>query len=152
MAELKTNLPAPVPSLIILLVEALDPLIALVTFMEPAFVIPNVMPAVLVIPAVLIVKVLVPLVASVLILDAVCAVKPPVKVAAAELLINLIAPPLVIPVPFKVMASGIVKALAPLISTAAPVPTMVPCEPDKVPNASLLATCITPAVTEVVPA
>ena len=67
------------------------------------------------IPVVLMVKVFVPVVASVLILDAVCAVKPPVKVAAADVPINLIAPPLPIPEPFKLNASGIVKVLAPLI-------------------------------------
>jgi hypothetical protein len=81
---------------------------------------------VLVIPVVLIVKVLVALVASVFILEAVTAVKPPVKVAAAEAPTNLIAPPLLIPEPFKLNDSGIVKALAPLISIAAPLATIVP--------------------------
>ena len=77
-------------------------------------------------PIVLIVKVLVALVASVFTLVADCVVNPPDKVAAAELPINLIAPPLLIPEPFKLNASGIVKAPVPLISTAAPVPTIVP--------------------------
>ena len=126
---------------------------ALETTIEPVLVTPKVIPAVLVIPVVLIVKVLVALVASVFILEAETAVKPPVKVAAADAPTNLIAPPvLLIPEPFKLNDSGIVKALVLLISTAAPLPTIVPCAPDKVPNASLFAICITPAVTEVVPA
>ena len=68
-------------------------------------------------------------------------------------LTNLIAPPvLLIPIPFNVISSGIVKAEAPpLISSAAPVPTSVPTEP-AAPNALLFAICITPAVIDVVPA
>jgi len=99
---------------------------ALETTIEPALVTPNVIPEVFEIPAVLIVKVFVALVASVLTLVAVCVVKPPVKVAAAEAPTNLIAPPLLIPEPFKLNDSGIVKALAPLISIAAPFATIVP--------------------------
>ena len=152
LVPLNINLPVPAPSLIKLLAVVLVPVMALETKIEPALVTPNVIPEVLVIPIVFIVKVLVALVASVFTLVADCVVNPPVKVAAAEVPINLIAPPLLIPEPSKLNDSGIVKALVPLIWIAAPLPTIVPWDPDKVPNASLLAIWITPAVTEVVPA
>ena len=72
---------------------------------------------------------------SVLILDAAATVIVPDNVAADAPVINLIAPVLLIPVPFIVIASGI--AVAPLISNAALAPIEVPSEPDKVPNALL---------------
>ena len=93
--------------------EALAPLMALVILIDPALVTPKVNPGVLLMPVVLIVKVLVPVVASVLILEAVCAVKPPVKVAAADVPINLMAPPLLTPVPLILKGSAMVKAVAP---------------------------------------
>ena len=89
---------------------------------------------------------------SVLILEAEATVIVPDNVAACAPLTNRIAPPLLSPVPFIVIASGIVNAVElPLISKAAPVPTIVPTEP-AAPNALLFATCITPAVMDVVPA
>ena len=91
----------------------------------PALAVPNVKPPVLVIAPVLIVNVFVPTVISVLIVDAVSAVIPPVKVVAAAPLISLIAPVLLGPLPFNLKTSGMVNALAPLISIAAPVPTNV---------------------------
>ena len=89
------------------------------------------------------VKVFVPDVISVLILEAVGTVSAPDKVAADEVLNNLIAPltPLY-PKPFIVITSGIVSAVAALISMAAPDPTVVvdcPAPPaDTLPNASAL--------------
>ena len=49
-----------------------------------------------------------------------------------------------------VIPSGI-ESVPPLISNEAPVPTVVPAEPEA-PNAVAFCTCITPAVIEVVPA
>ena len=143
MAELKINLPAPDPSLIKLLVEALAPLMALVTLIDPALVTPKVNPGVLVMPIVLIVKVFVPVVASVLILEAVCTVKPPVKVAAADVPTNLMAPPLLIPVPLILKGSAMVKAVAPLISRAAPL-DIIFVDAVAAPNASLFWVLKTP--------
>ena len=95
---------------------------------------------------------LVPVAISVLILDAEATVIVPDKVAAFAPLTNLMAPPVPdIPNPFIVIASGIVNAVLPLISKAAPDPTIVFVEPTA-PNALLFAICITPAVIEVVPA
>ena len=100
----------------------------------------------------LIVKVLVPVAISVLILDEVATVIVPLIVAACAPLTNLIAPVLLSPVPLIVIVSGIDNAAeVPLISKAAPVPTVVPTEP-AAPKALLFAICITPAVIDVVPA
>ena len=96
---------------------------------------------------------LVPVAISVLILEAVATVMVPDKVAACAPLTNLMAPPVPdIPNPLIVIASGIVNAAeVPLISKAAPDPTIVFVEPTA-PNALLFAICITPAVIDVVPA
>ena len=102
-----------------------EPLIALEIEIPPALAVPNVKPPVFVIAPVLIVNVFVPTVTSVFIVEAVCAVIPPVNVVAGAPAISLIAPVLLGPLPFNVNTSGIVKADAPLISIAAPVPTKV---------------------------
>ena len=151
MTPLNNNLPAD-PSLIILLFDASDPLIIPDTAIFPVLVVPKVIPAVFVIPPV-IVKVLVPELTSVLILVALAAVIVPDNVGVeVDVLSNLMAPVLLTPVPFNVIASGIVIAVVALISIAVPSTIVVPCELAKVPNASVLLNCTTPAVIEVVPA
>ena len=136
MAELKINLPFPDPSFIIILLLASDPLMGPDTVIPPLLLIPNVNPAVLVIPFVLIVNVLVPVVASVLILDAEATVIVPVNVAAFEVLTNLMAPSLLIPIPLMVIGSGILSAAdTPLSCNAAPATTVV--APVVVPKALL---------------
>jgi hypothetical protein len=97
------------------------------------------------------VKVFVPVVTFVFILDGEDTVIVPVNVAAAAPLTNLIAPPLLKPVPLSVIVSGILNAVDPLISSAAPLALMVVPEDPDAPNAVLFCICITPAVILVVP-
>ena len=132
------NLPAPNPSFAIPPV----PLNKLETVMPPSLALPKVKLTLSVMPPEK-VKVLAAVVLSVLILDAVGTVIAPAKVAAAALLNNLIAPlaPLY-PNPLMVINSGMVKAVAPLISRAALLPIVVldkPEPPDEaLPKASAL--------------
>ena len=132
--------------------DVLDPLIIPDTAILPVLVVPKVNPGSFEMPPV-IVNVLVPPVISVLILEAEATVMVPDRVAACAPLTNLMAPPVPdIPNPFIVIASGIVNAAeVPLISKAAPDPTIVFAEPT-VPNALLFAIWMTPAVIDVVPA
>jgi uracil phosphoribosyltransferase len=57
-------------------------------------------------------------------------------VAAADVPINLMAPPLLIPVPLILKGSAMVKAVAPLISRAAPL-DIIFVDAVAAPNASL---------------
>ena len=151
-AVVKSNLPVPVPSFSI----PPAPLIALETVIPPLFVVPKLKLALAVIPPAM-VKVFVPDVISVFILEAEATVIVPDKVAAAaELLMNLIAPVLLAPVPLIEIASGIVSVDAALISNAALFPIVVVDNPEppaaELPKASAFVIWTIPDVIEVVPA